>query len=129
MDWLFFRRLLVQFTGYLLSGGAAAAIVVAVYALLVWMGMWYIAASILSDVVGLFLVFVFNKYLVFQKKEKTIPHVVRYAIVQIANTVIQAVILYVLVQFAGMDKILARIISIGLCVPANFLLYKYFVYI
>lgn len=123
------RSLLAQFVAYLASGGAAAILALAFYAVLVQANVWYVAASVLSDALGLLLVFVFNKYLVFQKKEKTIPHVVRYAIVQVANTVIQAAILYVLVQFAGMDKILARIISIGLCVPMNFLLYKYFVYI
>ncbi|MFA6523263.1 MAG: GtrA family protein [Candidatus Peribacteraceae bacterium] len=119
----------IQFTQFLLSGGAAAVLAIAVYALLLQAGLWYVYASVCSDGVGLLTQFFLNKYLVFRKRERMIPHAVRYAVVQAGNTIFQAALVYVFVEFAGVDKILARILSIGVFVPVNFLLYKFFVYV
>lgn len=123
------RATVFQFTGYLLSGIAAAASTVAIYAVFLWLGVWYVAASVLSDAVGFVMVFLLNKYAVFGKKERVIPHALRYTLVQIGNTVVQAFIVYLLVEYLGADKVLARVVSIGCCVPVNFLLYKHFVYV
>jgi|GEM_PF-855022 len=123
------RLMAFQFTGYLLSGGAAAILALAAYAAMVWADVWYVSASVLSDVVGLILVFVFNKFLVFRKKENFVPHAARYIGVQVLNSVIQVCAIYILVEYFQSDKILARVLSIGVTVPMNFLLYKYYVYI
>ncbi len=123
------QHLSTQFLAYLVSGGLSLVIAVAFYALLVRLGMWYVLASVLTDGVGLLLIFLANKYLVFGKKDRVIHHAVRYAFIQLANTVVQAVLVYLLVEYVGTDKVLARILSIGFCVPANFFLYKYIVYV
>lgn len=121
--------MMMQFMQYLVSGGAAVVLTVAAYAFLVWIGVWYVAASVLSDGIGFIAAFIFHKYLVFQKKEHVIPHAVRYTVLQIANTIVQAAIVYVLVEYIASDKVLARIVSIGVCVPVNFFVYKYWVYV
>ncbi len=123
------RESWLQFLRYLLSGGGAAAASVLAYALLVWLGVWYVGASVVSDGVGLVLVFLLNKYVVFEKKDKVVPHAARYVLIQILNSVLQAYIVFALVEYAGMDKVLARVLSIGVSVPWNFFLYKYVVYV
>lgn len=118
-----------QFAGYLLSGVTAAALAIGVFAVLVHFGVWYVAASVLTDVLGFLVVFVLNKYIVFGKKDRVVSHAIRYTLVQVGNTVLQAAIIYLLVEYTAMDKVLARTISIGCCVPVNFVLYKYVVYV
>lgn len=124
-----FRTATLQFVRYLASGGAAAVLAIFAYALFIEVGIWYVTASVLSDLVGLVAAFVFHKYLVFRKKEQIIPHAFRYILVQILNTVLQVAFLYVTVEFFGMDEVVMKIVSIGLTVPMNFFLYKYFVYV
>ncbi|OGJ56312.1 hypothetical protein A3D88_01480 [Candidatus Peribacteria bacterium RIFCSPHIGHO2_02_FULL_52_16] len=123
------RVITIQVFGYLASGGVAAILAIVAYAILIRAGLWYVSASVVSDGVGFLSTFLFHKYLVFEKREGLIHHVARFTLLQVANTVIQAMLLYALVEFTGMDKILARILSIGFTVPWNFLLYKYVVYI
>ena len=124
-----FRPVAMQFMRYLISGGSAAGLAVAGYSLLVWLGVWYVLASVISDGIGFFLAFLFHKYFVFQKKGRGGMHMMRYTLLQIGNTIVQAGILYILVDFGGMDKILARILTIGIAVSWNFFFYKYFVYL
>ncbi len=123
------RRLCIQFLRYLGSGGAAAVLTVLSYALFIHIGIEYVIATPISDIVGLLCTFFFHKYFVFGKKERIIPHAFRYAVLQILNTIVQTVFVYLCVQYLGMDKVLARILSIAFCVPVNFFAYKYFVYI
>ena len=119
----------LQFCSYLLSGLAALIIAVGVFTLFLKLGIWYVAASVLSDGVGFVIAFFSHKYLVFQKKEHVIPHAVRYTVLQIGNTAAQACFIYLLVQFGHIDAVVGRIVSIGLCVPINFFVYKYWVYV
>lgn len=123
------RRAAAQFIAYLLSGGISLLLALAFFAALVKIGVWYVAASVLSDGLGLLLIFIGNNYLVFGKKDNVIHHAVRYIIIQVANTALQACLIYLLVEYAGADKMSARVLTIAVCAPLNFVLYKYFVYV
>ena len=73
--------------------------------------------------------FTFHKYFVFQKKENTRSHVIRYFILQSMNAVAQVFFVFVFVEYAGIGPFLAKILAIGVVVSWNFFLYKFFVYV
>ena len=118
-----------QFLSYVGSGVIALVLAMIAYKLMIVAGVWYVTASVISDGIGLVLVFVLNKYLVFDKPHHTPTQAVRYAVVQVLNTLVQAGIVYLLVQYAGVEEILAKTVSIALCVPVNYVAYKHIVYV
>jgi putative flippase GtrA len=118
-----------QFTRYLFSGGSAAVLELGSYQLMLMADIWYVAASAISGAIGLLSAFTFHKYFVFQKQEKTTEHVVRFAMLQTFNFFAQLLVVYILVEFMGVDEFFAKVLGIGATVSWNFFLYKLFVYV
>ncbi len=118
-----------QFLSYLGSGVTALVLAMIAYKLMIVGGVQYVTASVISDGIGLVLVFAFNKYLVFDKPHRTPEQLVRYGVLQILNTLVQAGLVYLLVGHAGMEEVLAKTASIAVCVPVNYWAYKHVVYI
>ena len=122
-------RHLPQFSLYVLSGGTAAVVDFGSYALLIHMGVWYIAATVTSGVLGFATTFLMNKYVAFKKKNDFMRHLLRFFVVDMANIIVGAVALYALVDGLGMDKQVAKILTMGMVVLWNFFIYKFFVYV
>jgi putative flippase GtrA len=123
------RRHLGQFSLYFLSGGTAAVVDFGSYAIFIRIGLWYIAATIISSTLGFFTTFLLNKYAVFRRNSDFLRHLGRFCIVDVANTVASTVVLYGLVDGLGAEKQFAKIIAMGMVVLWNFFIYKFFVYI
>lgn len=107
----------------------AAALEIGSYQLMLWLGVWYAAAAFLSGLIGLTTAFLGHKYIVFQKKEETKQHLVRFAILQFTNLIIQTLLVALFVEVFGVDELLAKVLGIGCTVMWNFFLYKFFVYV
>lgn len=120
---------LTTFALYVLSGCTAAAADLGSYFLLLALGEWYIAASVVSGIVGFFAAFLLHKYLVFQKREAFMNHLGRYFIVDMANLAIITGLLYVLVDGVGMDPRPAKFVALAPVVLWNFFVYKFAVYV
>jgi len=118
-----------QFALYVLSGGTAAVVDFGSYSLLLSVGIWYIAASIVSGVLGFVTTFLMNKYVAFKKKNNMFRHLVRFFIVDMLNILAITLVLYGLVDGLGMDKQIAKILAMGMVVLWNFFVYKFFVYV
>ncbi|MDD5041366.1 MAG: GtrA family protein [Candidatus Peribacteraceae bacterium] len=123
-----FRRNSGQFALYVLSGGTAAVVDFGSYTIQLRLGVWYIAATVLSGVLGFFTTFLMNKYVAFRKKNDFMRHLLRFFIVDMMNILVGALALYALVEGCGMDKQIAKILTMGMVVLWNFFLYKFFVY-
>lgn len=123
------RRHLGQFALYFLSGGAAAAVDFGGYSLFIALGVWYLYASVLSTVAAFATTFLLNKYVVFRKKGMMIKHLIRFTIVDIANTILSNFVLYVLVSGIGIEEHFAKILAMGMVVLWNYFIYKFFVYV
>jgi putative flippase GtrA len=117
-----------QFARYLMSGFGAAFLELGSYKLMLLVGLWYLAAAIISAGVGLISAFVFHKYYSFRQKEKTAEQAIRYAILQAFNAFAQTGLVFVFVEFISVDAFIAKILGIGCTVTWNFFLYKLFVY-
>ncbi|MSR87478.1 GtrA family protein [Candidatus Peribacteria bacterium] len=123
------RPHLPQFFRYLMSGGGAATLELGSFQLMRYLGLWYLGAGFISSGLGLVSAFMFHKYFVFQKKENTRSHLVRYVILQGGNALAQVGLLYLFVEFAHVDPFLGKVLAIGVVVSWNFFLYKFFVYV
>lgn len=125
----FLRRHLGQFTLYVLSGSTAAIVDFGSYAIFIRLGIWYVAASVVSSTLGFFTTFLLNKYAVFRRSSDFLKHLSRFFVVDIANTAASTVVLYLLVDGLGLEKQIAKIIAMGMVVLWNFFIYKFLVYV
>ncbi|MBI1813314.1 GtrA family protein [Candidatus Peregrinibacteria bacterium] len=117
-----------QFARYLLSGGTAAGLEIGSYQLMLHFGVWYFTAAKISGMVGLLAAFIGHKFFAFRKRRETSRQLVRYAVLQGCNYIIQLAMVYTFVEFAGINATIAKILAIGITVLWNFFLYKFFVY-
>lgn len=118
-----------QFGKYLLSGGSAAFLELSSYQVMLLLHIFYRTAAAISGIIGLFAAFLFHKYFVFQKRQKTGQHTVRYVLLQTFNYFAQLFLVTIFVETVGTGPVLAKILGIGSMVSWNFLLYKFFVYV
>lgn len=118
-----------QFSLYVLSGGAAAIADFGGYIVLLELGMWYVTASIISSICGFFTAFLLNKFIVFKKKKSLMKHLAKYFIVDMTNTGLSTLLLYLLVEYLGFSEELGKVLAMGSVVFWNFFVYKYVVYI
>lgn len=121
-------RHLPQFSLYVLSGGTAAIVDFGSYAILLHFGVWYIIATVVSGILGFFTTFLMNKYVAFRKKSDFMRHLARFFIVDMANILVGVIVLYMLVDGLGIEKQVAKLLTMGMVVLWNFLLYKFYVY-
>ena len=118
-----------RFTMYVLSGFGAAIADLGSYFILLHFDVWYIAASVMSGILGFVTAFLLHKYIVFQKNSAFIKHLVRYFIVDMINLGIITLILYGLVEHIGIDAGIAKFVALAPVVLWNFFVYKFFVYV
>ncbi|MDD5103914.1 MAG: GtrA family protein [Candidatus Peribacteraceae bacterium] len=122
-------RHLPQFSLYVLSGGTAAVVDFGSFALLIRLDIWYVAATVVSGILGFFTTFLMNKYVAFKKKNDFMRHLLRFFVVDMANILVGAIVLYGLVDGLGMEKQVAKLLTMGMVVLWNFFIYKFFVYV
>ncbi|PIR53866.1 hypothetical protein COU75_03800 [Candidatus Peregrinibacteria bacterium CG10_big_fil_rev_8_21_14_0_10_42_8] len=118
-----------RFTMYVLSGFGAAIADIGSYFVFLHFNVWYIAASVMSGILGFATAFLLHKYIVFQKNDAFFKHLVRYFIVDMINLGIITLLLYGLVEHFGMDAGIAKFIALAPVVLWNFFVYKFFVYV
>ena len=123
------RKHLPQFCLYVLSGGTAAFVDFGGYAVFLRLGIWYVTASIISGTLGFVTTFLMNKYVAFRKSADFFRHFIRFCIVDAFNILAITCILFVLVEWLGFEKQIAKLLAMGTVVLWNFLLYKFFVYV
>jgi putative flippase GtrA len=114
---------------YLASGVFANVFVLVLYWTMLRLNVWYLAASVIGDIVGIITSFTLHKYVVFAKKDRVVEHFARYLTVELGNTVASNTILYVIVGVIGVQPAIAKIFAMGSVVFWNFFLYKFFVYV
>jgi len=116
---------------YLLSGGTATAANLAVlYILVHFFGIWYLAAAVLSFIVGMCMSFILQKFFTFShySNEKLKRQTSLHASLQLFNLVINTALMYAGVDLLHIPYLLAQfLISAGMAVY-SFLFYKYFVF-
>lgn len=124
-----FSKHFAKFTLYILSGGTAAIVDISIYSIMLYLGVWYIEASIISGVCAFFTAFLLHKYIVYKKRSTFMKHLLRYFVIDMCNLSIITFLLYLLVQFMHIDPFLAKFIALAPVLLWNFFIYKFVVYI
>ncbi|MFH1671056.1 MAG: GtrA family protein [Patescibacteria group bacterium] len=123
------RPHLDQFALYLVSGSLATGINYISFLFFLRIGIYYVTASVVSEIIGFVSAFILHKYIVFKKHGRIAHHFGRYCLLGVWNTIAISGILYFVVEFAGVPEEIGKLIGIATVVSWNFFLYKFFVYI
>ncbi|HUO50639.1 MAG TPA: glycosyltransferase [Candidatus Paceibacterota bacterium] len=112
---------------YLISGATGLVINVFLYSILVfYIGVWYVAASIIAFLIALLGSFALQKFFAF--RDFSPPghgqQFVRYFAFMIFNMAANAAILFCLVQFAGIGRFIGVIFSNGIIATWSYFVYE-----
>lgn len=99
------------------------------YLLFLHWGMWYIAASVIAFILSYITAFLLHKYLVFKKTQDFFKHLKRHLCVEGFNVVAGNALLYVLVEHTALGEEWGKLLTMGLGVLWNFLLFKFLVFV
>ena len=91
---------------------------------------WYLLASFTGLIMGGLTAFVLQRNWTFKKKDgKLSQQAVRYLLIWAASIVLNTVGLYLAVEYAGMQSVIAKVaVSIIVGIGFNFLMSKHFVF-
>lgn len=96
----------------------------------VYMGIWYIWASVLGNIMGAITHFTLGRGWVFQRASSTLDrHIIRYAIVWCGYVVLTSCVLFVFTDYMQIDAFWSKILtSVLISVGYNYPLQKRFVF-
>lgn len=120
-----------QLFRYVRAGLLSVAANIATYALLLYVfHLWYIAAAVIAFLCGAVVSFTLHKYSTFRERSLDAVHrqFALYFCIILTNLVINAGILYLLVEEAGFSKLFGALFSNGVVAIWSFLLYRRFVF-
>ena len=112
-----------QFVKYLVVGGSNTAVDFAVYALIVLLGGWYVAAKIVAACAGMINGYIHNGRWTFRAGRFRVQTLARYGVVALGGLALNLALLVLLVEDLHVHKILGQAIAIpfvaGLTFVAN----------
>ncbi len=118
-----------QILRYLIGGFTAAGAEIGSFQLMLLAGIPYMIGGPMSGIIGIITAFLVQKYFVFKKGGNFAGHGIRYALMTGWNFIAQNAVLIGTVELLGIHPTIGKVLSIGLAVSWNFLLYKFFVYV
>ncbi|TES95224.1 GtrA family protein [Patescibacteria group bacterium] len=121
---------LKQFLKFCVVGTVGTAIDFGLFYLLVESAhIWYLLAATISFIVAVINNYIFNKFWTFEDRDKDfLRQFGRFLVVSIIGLGLNVLILYILVEFAGMWYILAKVLATGVVLIWNFFANKYWTF-
>jgi putative flippase GtrA len=113
--------------GFLLVGGFNTIMGLLVYSLLLYFGVNYMLSSTLSFVFGVLEGYTLNSILVFRVMPK-FHSLFKFTAVYCISLGLNLIMVYLLVEYAHLDKLIAQVITCVVLAGVNFYLIKAFVY-
>ncbi len=114
-----------QFILFCFVGGMNSLISYGVYALLVVLGMYYTAANLLGDIAGGVNSYLWNSRWVFRNAERrTSRSLPRFVVTFVLFCVLSYLLMWLLVDFFGIPKLLAKIVALPITTLVNFFMNK-----
>lgn len=119
-------KTLKLFLGYIIFGGIAAVVDVGLLVIFTsLLGIWYFYSAIASYTIGMIVNYILNKYFNFQNKSRRI--VLQFGIfasVAAVGLLLNQIILYVLVDLAGMWYLTAKFFALAVVMVWSFFGHK-----
>lgn len=117
------KRWLIQFVSFNLIGLVNTAIDYAVFQLLVWAGLFYIGAQVISFGAGMVNSFIMNRSITFKHKQRTgltRAQVLRFAALNGGVLLCSLLLLYLFVDLGGLHYWLSKLLVTAVTVVINF---------
>jgi len=112
----------LQLVRFGLVGGVGFAVNLVVYALFVHVGVYYLGASVVAWLVAVLNNFVLNRHWTFDARGgRAHAQAIRFLAVSAAAEAVSLILLRVLVEGAGLEKVAAQAIAVGASMPLNFI--------
>ena len=112
---------------YLIVGGINTLVNLRIYYILLKCGVNYIVDNIICFIIGVLMGYIMNTLIVFNNRLR-FKSLLKYSSVYICSMAINIGLLFSLVNFLQLDKMLAQIMTVGVVTIINYLLIKRFVY-
>ena len=133
MDMERFYRNFVQFFKFGVVGLSNTAISYLIYAVLVYTGVHYLAASVIAFVLSVLNSFFWNHKFVFRDEMGGKRDVIRaliktYASYAFSGLVVSNILLYTFIELFGVSKYIAPFFGLLITVPLNYILNKFWAF-
>lgn len=123
INWQLFR--------YLVSGGSAAIVNLGLlFALVNYFGVWYLLSAVVSYTTAIYVSFLMQKYFTFNDytREKIRRQATLFVGVQAINVGVNALLMYVLVDYFAIHYLLAQLISGVIIAVYGFFVFKHLIF-
>jgi len=133
LDNKLFYRNIVQFFKFGVVGLSNTAISYLIYAVLVYIGMHYLAAGVIAFVLSVLNSFFWNHKFVFKDETDGKRDIIRalirtYASYAFSGLVVSNILLYIFIEFVGVSKYIAPFFGLLITVPLNYILNKWWAF-
>jgi len=124
-----FYRNIIQFFKFGVVGLSNTAISYLIYSLLVYVGLHYLAASVVAFVLSVLNSFFWNHKFVFKdetggKRDITRALIRTYASYAFSGLIVSNILLYIFIELFGVSKYIAPLFGLVVTVPLNYILNK-----
>lgn len=116
---------------YIASGSIAEVVgLLLLYVFTDWLGIWYLVSSIFAFVIAFGVSFAFQKFWTFQDHGKENIHWQWgvYMAVAVVNLGFNTLLIYVFVEFAGLNYLVAQVLSSFLIAFESYFVYQHFIF-
>ncbi|OGN16169.1 MAG: hypothetical protein A3B99_00900 [Candidatus Yanofskybacteria bacterium RIFCSPHIGHO2_02_FULL_44_12b] len=116
---------------YIISGGTAAVANLSILFVLVhFLDVWYLISSVISYALAILVSFLMQKYFTFNDftRDRIGKQGILHVGIQIFNLCLNTLLMYLLVDPAGVHYLLAQVISAGSIAVYSFFFYKHMVF-
>lgn len=115
-----------QFLKFCMVGVSNTLVYLGTYYLLLYIGAYYLLANIVGFVVSVFNAYIWSKKYVFKPQQQSNTKIlIKTYTAYGCTTVVSTCLIYVLVEYIGVSKYIAPIITLLVTIPLNFGLNKF----
>ncbi len=112
---------------YLIIGGANTLINLLIFYIFLQLGVNYLIANVFCFIIGVLLGYILNTLIVFKNKLH-FAALLKYSTVYLSSMLINIVLLFGLVHYGELNKMLAQIVTTAVVTVVNYLLIKKIVF-
>ncbi len=124
--WLQENPKIWQFGKFCLVGASNTLVYLAVYYLLLYFKCFYLFANIIGFIVSVFNAFVWiHRYVFKSQRNSAITVLIKTYVAYGSTSIISTGLMYILVDYLGVSRYVAPIITLIVTIPLNFVLNKF----
>lgn len=116
---------------YIASGSIAEVVgLVLLYVFTDWLGIWYLVSSMVAFVIAFGVSFGFQKFWTFEDhgREKMHRQWWTYLAVAVVNLGFNTVLMYMFVEYAGINYLVAQVVSSFIIAFESYFVYQHFIF-